>query len=554
MTPIAIRMSRFGPAHSDRSARNAVDSATLEIGTGLASAQRRGLTAEGATMFRIAIPAALVLMVGVACSESETRYDVDLSDAESPDADEGFDAAMLTWRFDVFPTTAAASDDGDLLLPQTFEVPTETDVIDLRLRPPVRLEGAVTAYQVGPLARSSSPLPGAEVPVRGSLGLWRDGSVHGRTIALDDLGGFALTVVPDVGYHLSVVPADPSLPVFTSALALDRDTVIDLDIGAGAPMWGMVRDGAGAPLQGVSVRARSLMGVATPTTTTAADGSYLLRVSPGAWRIEALGRGNGRDPALASASVEVAAEGRQIDVVYETLTTYAVGGRLAPGTGPGVRDGRVRFTATALEGYETSAKLTVEARADNFGNFDTQLLAGRYRVEAYPADDQHLTPVDLGEVRVSGTLDLGLVTLPPGVNAEGVVLDPEGAPVAGALVDCEEIGFARRFYSTHTDAAGHFAFSVPRVALQCDLVPPGDRADLALTRRVVSFTAAEAALLVLDQGVLIEGRAHYDQAGTLRPLELAVIEVRDQAGQLLGTTLSRAGDGSFSVRITAPIE
>src|SRR5690606_2132530 len=123
-----------------------------------------------------------------------------------------------------------------------------------------------------------------------------------------------------------------------------------------------------------------------------------------------------------------------------------------------------------------------------------------------------------------------------------------------ALVDCEEIGFARRVYSTHTDAAGLFTIAVPRIPLTCDLVPPGSRTDVALTRRVTTFSASEAATLMLEEGTLIEGRVRYEADEALRPLELGVVEVLDSKGQLLGTALTRPGDGSFSVRVTTPAD
>src|SRR5690606_1982072 len=120
-----------------------------------------------------------------------------------------------SYRFDVFPMPAASSADADLLLPQTFEWSEDDTDIDMVLRRPVVLQGEITAYEVGPLARST-PLPGAEVPLQGSVTVRREGTVQSRTVTTSESGAFALSIVPGDGYRIAVVPTDPGVAMYTA--------------------------------------------------------------------------------------------------------------------------------------------------------------------------------------------------------------------------------------------------------------------------------------------------------------------------------------------------
>jgi len=456
-------------------------------------------------------------------------------------------------RLDVFPSegeVAADADDGVVdLLPRSFEMSSDTRGVDLVLEPPVLLEGYVTGYRVSPTALSE--LPGVEEPVDARVAVRREDSVQSRTTVTASDGYFQMRVVPDVGYRLDVTPDDPEIALYSSEVHLLEDTYLDLDLEVGSTLWGRVVDGGGNPLVGVTVYAESVFGAKTATQVTDQGGEYLLRAQPGAYRIVAEGTDNGRDPTVATELTYVGEEGARIDVVYPNLDFLSVGGRMRPEGGTYIRDGAARFTAVSLNGYPDTTSLVVEARTDDFGNFDTRLLAGTYEVELFPTDDQQLTPVSLGEVTIEGSTDIGTTVLPAFTVALGAVSDPNGGPVAGALVDCVEIGFAERVYTAHTDEAGQFGMMAPQMSLDCDLVPPADRSDLALTPLVLDLQADDTPELIMEYGQLVTGTVRYTDGGALRPLEFAVVEVRDAKGQLLGTALTNVGDGSFSLRVTS---
>jgi len=499
----------------------------------------------------------LVLFSLLALTSACAEFDImgaDNTTFSEPAEDEGdYGNVAGTLRVDVFPSYGVAEADADGtaldLLPRTFEMSTDTRGVDLVLEPPVLLEGYVTGYHVAPTAASG--LPGVEEPVAARVGVRREDSVQSRATVTADDGYFQTLVVPDVGYRLDVTPDDPEIALYTSELHLLEDTYLDLHLVAGSALWGQVIDGVGNPLVGVEVYAESVFGAKTAADVTDVGGEFLIRVQSGAYSIVAEGRNNGRDPTVATELLFVGEEGSRIDVVYPNLDFYSVGGRMTPENGTYVRDGAARFTAVSLDGYPNTTSLVVEARTDDFGNFDTRLLAGTYEVELFPSDDQELTPVALGEVTIDGPTDLGSTVLPAFTVALGSVSDPTGGPVAGALLDCVEISFAERVYTAHTDEAGQFGMMVPQMALECDLVPPAERGDLALTPLVVDLAEDDTPELTMEHGQLVTGTVRYTDGGALRPLEFAVVEVRDAKGQLLGTALTNIGDGSFSLRVTS---
>jgi len=497
------------------------------------------------------VPTATLLMLA-ACSNygfegdsDEIAGATDSGDLSEP-TEGGADAAVDTWRIDVFPAFGTRVGGRDIL-PHSFATTVGGTDHDLVLSPGVRVEGVATAYHVGPLATST--LPGSDAPVPGTLSLRIDESVQGRTVALGADGAFAFDVVPAASYRLVVTPTDPTTTLYVADVSLGEDLVLDLDLGVGSTLWGRVLDDDGQPMAGVDVRAVGASGPTTGTFTTGADGTWLLRVPEGVWTVEALGRGNGRDPKIESPPLLVESDGVAVDLQYANLTSYLVSGRMVSGAGPGVRDGVARFTSVTLDGYDDTASLVVEVPADDFGNFDTRLVAGRWMVDLFPQDDQALTPQHLGEIVVSEPIDLGVTSLSVAGEVTGLVLDPAGGLVAGALVDCVEESFGHRTWTLRSDDLGTFAGPLPRVPVRCDLVPPGDRTDLAMTPFAFDPAEDDTFELTFASGILVEGQARYDDEGALRPLELALVEVRDAKGQLLGTALTHAGNGRFAMRV-----
>ena len=114
---------------------------------------------------------------------------------------------------------------------------------------------------------------------------------------------------------------------------------------------------------------------------------------------------------------------------------------------------------------------------DLAGNFATTIPSGVYRVIFNPPDPPVTTHlrVELENVVVVGTADLGTIVLPPGVGISGRLVSPGGLPVGDADIDAvdpltgEDVPLA----SDNVDAFGNFNLAVPAdLILQFEPRPP----------------------------------------------------------------------------------
>lgn len=483
---------------------------------------------------------------------------IGLDNAEDLDAGSSLDGLDL--RIDVVPPDAwRAPAEADSLgppgaLPQTFEFRLGDDV-ELVLREAIILRGAVTAYDAAPWAFD---VPGAMAPIAGAaVSVRLPGTLQSaNTLTRDEtdgvLGSFAMRLPPGDGYAWTVVAESPLIAPGSGVVDVIDDQTIDVELPLGVSVWGRVVDPDGAPIVGARVHGFDDAGLSTATATTDTAGWWLLRVPAGVWSFACEGRDNGRDPTLVERDLEIDPDGTSVTFAYPGLDLGTLTGRVIDASGEGVPGTTARLRAVSLDGYDgVEFNATKTVKTDEDGVFTTVLLPGSWDLELLPPDAAALGPVSLGEVTVerAAVADLADVPLPPTVAMVGVVADQEGTVLSGAVVSVTEIGFAGRAWTAVTDETGAFALSVPNVPVGVEVLPPGDRGELALARLVVADPGRELLQIGLPVGLAITGRVVFESADD--PVPFAVLEVRDEAGNRWATGLTGA-DGRFDLRLSGP--
>jgi hypothetical protein len=494
---------------------------------------------------------ALLPLVGLlaSCTGEYSTSDrgTPLAGPESPGVVEGL-------RLDVVPTDIPVSLEADAtVLPQSVRIDSQLRVgeesFDLGvvdLLDPVIVAGSVVGQQSTP-QRPVADLPGEEepAPVSGEVRLLHPTALQSYRLVLEADGGFGGPVVPD-DYTLVVVPDDPSFPLHFQPLTLTDDTFdLDLDIGAGAAVYGFVQVD-GVPLQDARVELER-DGVVSARATTNSNGFYEVRADPGTYTVRSLGRANNVDPVLTLSSLELTADGARHDIDYPAVEQVLVEGRLEQvGGGDLDRTVTVRFTSTSLDGLETLAA-TYTTEVPTKGSFLVRMPPGIYDLEVLPPAVEagvDYTPARLDELVVDGALNLGTLPIDELRAVDGTVSDPQQQLVPGVAVACREDAYGRRSWSTVTDDDGRFALDLPRVPVTCTLAPPVDRRDVALTRR--SFDPADNASpsLELARGQTVGGRVQRDGEGEA----FVVVELRGPDDLLLGSALTD-DEGAYEMQV-----
>jgi len=179
------------------------------------------------------------------------------------------------------------------------------------------------------------------------------------------------------------------------------------------------------------------------------------------------------------------------------------------------------------------------------GLFDARVVPGRYQVQVIlPRGNQHYTPVNLGAIDISSSVDLGDVRLSATTVTGGVVVDPDGVTVAQALVQVQEVGFANRSWTAVSDELGSWSLNLPDVPLEYTITPPSSRDDLALTVE----TGANLNELTLSEGFELSGSATWAGLAGDQPVGLASVNVSAAAEKLWAVGLTDR-DGRFRLRI-----
>ena len=147
---------------------------------------------------------------------------------------------------------------------------------------------------------------------------------------------------------------------------------------------------------------------------------------------------------------------------------------------------------------------------DALGNFSTTIPAGLFRVTFKPPAPpaSTLLTLELDNIVVSGTRNLGNVTLQNGVVLSGRVLDTASIPVVNLNLDVVDplTGNERPTPGDRTDAFGNFSLVVPTTPIELELRT--DSSGLPLAPRSLPLTVTSATNLgnlVLQPGFLLEG-------------------------------------------------
>lgn len=492
----------------------------------------------------------LVLLLAIGCSESKTANDrgAELNGAEPPAQDA---ETRVSLRVDVIPSQLRESEALDAAfraLPQSVDVQ-DLLVEDVQLEPivlaaPQRQVGTVSGYRVNP---AIADLPGETVAVGGTVRIRQPGSIQSYADTTDELGAFEAWVVPGDGYRLEVVPDDPLLPVLATDLVV-ADRPVDVELGAGVPIYGFVRSAAG-PMEDARVHVVDPQGVRSATAVTDENGLYQVRVTPGTWTVVSEGRGLGQDPVLTLPPVEVDDDGAHVDVTYPTdLSPVLVQGRVVDPDGDSVTNATVRFVAESLDGYDgLEASWVAEKPVGADSTFLGYVVPGTYTIEVLPpaADDGQpdFSPLRRSAQVLAADAQLDLIELEPLRQVEGRVTG-SGRGLAGAQVTCAEVGFDERFWTTFTDDRGDFAVDLPRVPLACEVVPPGDEPGFAPRWLDHDPATREPLEVALRAGNAVRGRIETEDG----PEEFAVIEILDLDQRRIGFGFTD-GRGEFEIRV-----
>lgn len=332
--------------------------------------------------------------------------------------------------------------------------------VRLRLGAGAAVEGRVTAQA------TEAPVAGASVDVspHGSSG------DSGRTVT-DEAGRFSVSGLAPGSYDV-VVTAAGFATLTRGGLTVSEGErfSVELELSGTGAVAGVVRDGAGQPLQGIQVvggnRWGGALGTIPAESRTDAEGRYRLEgLSPGLLTVSARREGS----QLGTGQRVEVREGRteQVDLVVDE---------------PGVVEGVVRAAQGSLpseplfvtaysrvprrSGAPDMARQQVEAGGnfrmtlppDTYSLMVTRQVRGGFRGRSSGASN---------EVRIEAGKTAKVELLwqqeqETGPTIRGIVLEPDGAPSVSAVVSysSEEAGLfmpATEF----TDEQGRFSLSLP---------------------------------------------------------------------------------------------
>lgn len=277
-----------------------------------------------------------------------------------------------------------------------------------------------------------------------------------------------------------------------------------------------------------------------------------------------------RCPGFAADGLEVRGQpGADIDVGDVLLTSGgAIVGRVVDEDGRGLADARVWVEGVRVErmsggliASSPSALGATESRTDAEGNFRlTGVVAGEVQVQTETDDQLYSGTSGLVEVR-SGEESRGLVIGAPRIPndrlVEGLVVDPDGDPIPGALVRVRWSSFFRNGTNgTGTNSEGRFRIVLDSsVSVDLELRDPKERFEPIFaedlepsgTEHVYRFEASETFLLELTGP---EGTPVSDALVVVLHDEDELQRARES--ETRGTYELRLPKRRFDVRVEAP--
>lgn len=371
----------------------------------------------------------------------------------------------------------------------------------------------------------------------------------------DEEGRFRFDGLAEGAYRISVQGAGwqpQSVPGLL--VAAGEILSVDIEIDAGVVIEGIVRDPRGSPVPDVNVSVRTERGAPSAQTMTDRSGAFALdTLSEGTHTVSFR-----RDGWLVQ-STDAPTGGPALDITLEPGPI--VSGRLVASDGTPVAQGRIQS--------ERDWRRAVLAESVSDGRFEFSASTDQEFRLLIRAATFAETTFDVP----AGGGDLGDIALAEAVRIEGVVLDPDGAPLPGARVtasrdDPEQRTRWRsgaRDSVDFTDAEGAFSIEVDdptaiyEVTARYALLLPSFGETISLGGSGVS-----GIVLSLRWGASFFGAV---VGPTNSPVEGAVLEFRmtGDGGGTLGrgrkTTRSRTDGeyqvvgleaGGYELRVSAP--
>lgn len=445
----------------------------------------------------------------------------------------------------VYPAQSTEADGSVRAYPARItDIQLDTD-IGVNLQRPVPIQGSIIGLNATPSTRAR--LPGTVGPVDATVSFRTEDVLEDLTVRTDEAGDFTAWLTPGA-HEVLVVPASGLIP--PQQFAFDSGTVdappLDLDLREFVPVWGRVTE-AGGPKRNAGVRLLFSDGSTGPTVYTDDDGWYELRATEGlSVGLATSGSGNRVDPTLTHPPATLGPLGLRQDFTYTTQTAHTLSARIVADDDTPLSGLPFRLRSTSIDAYpEGSAEIT--GFTDTVGNLTTRALAGTYELTLLLEQSSRRTSIAV-EVQLDDTVDLGDLQLLPLVSLEGAVLDVSATLLAGTVVECTEIGFSSRSWSTTTDADGAFSLDVPQSPLSCSAAP-GSRTDLATRRVEIDPRNTNSLTFALSAGRRIFGTVQYEG----QPEEFSLVEVTDENGFVWATALTDSR-GAFELRIEPVVD
>jgi protocatechuate 3,4-dioxygenase beta subunit len=315
-----------------------------------------------------------------------------------------------------------------------------------------------------------APLPGVQVYTEPPSSYWTSGETdaEGRYTLLAHAGTYQITAArrypsprPLTAPH-RVVTVPPSQG--------DVDLVLPASYGLG----GTVRDHAGAPLAGVSVRAEPI-GV---NTGTQGDGAYALELPAGNYCVSAGLKGRNSAPPPRAVRLPPA----QPDVDFHFLQDYLVGGVVYDWDGTPLAQAVVTARAEGLG--------SADAGTSPDGHYSVRLITGTYSLDAWEAHHAYRAQAPAGVPPDQPDTDL---TFGPAYSVSGTVRDSGGTPLPMAVVSVCPFQGGDECATDLTDAQGQYRVWVLEGQWQVrayypDLLSPPEQVVEVPPDQVVDFT------------------------------------------------------------------
>ncbi len=274
------------------------------------------------------------------------------------------------------------------------------------------------------------------------------------------------------------------------------------------------------------------------TVTSAADGEFEIELGAGRYRVRAIGDGviGGGLP-----DIRVLSGDAPLELLIKVRKLATVSGRVVDALGDGADASTVHFGASRPSdvALTRSGLLLDQVPAESNGDFEIDVLAGGDVVlearRGFLRARASIGKIGPGELRTGVVLKLDR-----GVLISGIVLDPQGQPVAGAIV---RLGRDRSSgQEVESDRGGRFTFE------------PMEPTKLVLEARAAGFAPSAPARSLYAPGQIEELTVRLQELMSLsgrvvnadgQGVEGARVRAGRGGSKMVPTDASSASDGSF---------